>query len=99
MESLHASLIAKAKAKVSGLFALQPMCWKFFVEVESSGGAGFGEAVESKAIDVVRVIPSVVDVVDAVGALELDAIYDYGSCHFQNEGGLRVFAFCHCGRG
>ena len=88
MESLHASLIAKAKAKVSGLFALQPMCWKFFVEVESNGGASFGKAIESKAIDVVRVIPFIVDMVDAVRALELGPIYDYGSCHFQNEGGL-----------
>ena len=71
MDSLHASLIHKAKAKVPGLFVLQPMCWKFFVEVENSGGAGFGEAIESKTIDVVRVIPFVVDVVDGVGALEL----------------------------
>ena len=58
MESLHASLITKAKAKVPGLFALQPICWSFFVEAENSGSAGFSEAIESKAIDVVRVIPS-----------------------------------------
>ena len=74
MESLRARLITKAKAKVPGLFALQPTCWKFFVEVENSGGAGFSEAIESNAIDVVRVIPFVVDVVDAVGALVLGVI-------------------------
>ena len=74
MGRLHASLIIKAKAKVPGLFALQPMYWTSFVEVENSGGAGFSETVESNAIDVVRVIPFVVDVVDAVGALKLGVI-------------------------
>lgn len=75
MESLHLSLITTAKGRVPDLFALQIMCWNFFVEVESSRGAGFSEAIESKTIDVVRVISFVLDVVNAVGVI-------FAFCHF-----------------
>ncbi len=61
MKSLYARLVTEAKAEIIGLKAKQLM-WRWFI-LENCGLAGISEAIESNAIDVVRAIRFVVDVV------------------------------------
>ncbi len=63
MESLHTRLVTKAKAEIFGLKATQLMWIWFIIELENCGLARISEAIESNAIDVVRAIRFVVDVV------------------------------------
>ena len=102
MESLHASLITKAKAKVPGLFALQPIYWKFFIEVESSGGAGLSEAVESKAIESwLRMLMMTVTALQSLRLLTLRSLSGLGSQNaalHSTRRGINVNCFIFCSR-
>lgn len=92
MESLHPRLIAEPYGKETGRADLQ-VSWPS----ENRCAGDVGEAVEIKAVDAVRPIVFIVLVVSAVCALELGAVHDYRSGHFQNECCFRLRAYGHCG--